>query len=401
MKVLHVIGSMNPIYGGVAEGIRNSMPEIEKYNIYKEVVTLDSLEDEYLGTDNFIIHALGPCVTQWQYSRKLLPWLKSNFHRFDVIIVNGLWLYQGYAVLKCLKYLTRNVLRNSDHSISIPKVYIMPHGMLDPYFQKASHRKLKAIRNWLYWKLIEGKLINTVHGLLFTCETEKHLARKTFSPYHPKREYTVGYGIKDPPGNDKKFLKEFIRVCPDLINQSYFLFLSRIHEKKGIDLLIKAYNKLYEDFNFNMPKLVIAGPGLELLFGKKMIQLVQALKLKEQIYFPGMLTGASKWGAFYNCDAFILPSHQENFGIAVVEALACNKPVLISNQVNIWKEIELEGAGIVSEDSLTGTISLLENWLKLHDFEKKKMSLKARNVFEKYFTISAATKKIITALESN
>jgi hypothetical protein len=75
-----------------------------------------------------------------------------------------------------------------------------------------------------------------------------------------------------------------------------------------------------------------------------------------------MLSGAAKWGALYGCEAFVLPSHQENFGIAVVEALACGKPVLISDQVNIWREIVEDGAGLVEGDAEEGVEKLLRKF---------------------------------------
>ena len=105
------------------------------------------------------------------------------------------------------------------------------------------------------------------------------------------------------------------------------------------------------------------------------------------IIFTGMLTNNSKWGAFYGCEAFVLPSHQENFGIAVVEALACGKPVLISNQVNIWREIIKEGAGIVEDDNEQGTKCLLEKWMDFTEAEKIAMGVKAKATFKNYFAI--------------
>jgi glycosyltransferase involved in cell wall biosynthesis len=60
-----------------------------------------------------------------------------------------------------------------------------------------------------------------------------------------------------------------------------------------------------------------------------------------------MLQGPEKWGAFYNCQAYLLPSHQENFGIAIVEAMACKKPVVISKNVNIWKEVQGGNGGLI------------------------------------------------------
>ena len=82
---------------------------------------------------------------------------------------------------------------------SIPKLFVMPHGMLDPYFQKAAGRKFKAVRNWLYWKLIENNLIKQADGLLFTSMLELELASQSFVPYHPKNETVVGLGVDNPP----------------------------------------------------------------------------------------------------------------------------------------------------------------------------------------------------------
>ena len=67
-----------------------------------------------------------------------------------------------------------------------------------------------------------------------------------------------------------------------------------------------------------------------------------------------MLTGEAKWGAFRAAEFFVLPSHQENFGIVVAEAMALSKPLLITNKVNIWREVEIDGAGIVVDDDVKG-----------------------------------------------
>ena len=82
--------------------------------------------------------------------------------------------------------------------------------------------------------------------------------------------------------------------------------------------------------------------------------IVDEAGLSDRVHWPGMLKGDAKWGAFAVSDAFVLPSHQENFGIAVAEALACGRPVLISDQVNIAPEIEADGCGIVEHDTLEG-----------------------------------------------
>ena len=122
------------------------------------------------------------------------------------------------------------------------------------------------------------------------------------------------------------------------------------------------------------------------------------LFLKTRFFFTGMLSGDAKWGAFYGSGAFILPSHQENFGIAVVEAMACRKPVLVSNQVNIWREIKDSGAGFVDDDTQNGTIKILQNWISLADSEKAAMNLNARKCFEIHFSVDSFAEKILSAV---
>ncbi len=396
MRVLRIIPVMNPSSGGPCQGIRNIVPELEKLGIHNEVVCLDDPREEFLKKDNFSITALGPAKGPWAFNANLVPWLLENLGRFDVVIIHALWLYHGYGFMKALKLHTKQ-LADQGKDIVIPRYFVMPHGMLDPYFQYAPERKIKAIRNWIYWKLIERKLINNADGVLFTCMSELLLARIPFRPYHPRKELNIGYGVQSPPPFANSMAESFMEKCPQVKNHSFILFLSRIHDKKGVDLLINAYLKIHEksqaDKNFppnrqSVPKLVIAGPGLETEYGKRMQQLVvNDEKLRDSVLFPGMLSGDAKWGAFYLSEAFILPSHQENFGIAVVESLACGKPVLISNKVNIWQEISDLNAGIISDDTLEGTIKLLENYLLTTKEKKIEMGKQARLTYKKKFDV--------------
>lgn len=336
MKLLRVITSMNPISGGPCQGIRNSIPYMLEAGVLNEVVCLDDPKDDYGISDNFKIYKLGNGRTGYQYQKKLFSWLFDNLYNYSHVIVHGIWQYPNYAMYKAIKKLNKE-------GKSVPKYGIKPHGMLDPYFQKATERRFKAIRNELVWRLTEKKAINNAHAVFFTCEEELKLARTTFKGYKPKKEINVGYGIQHPPRFHQKFTDSLRGKLPALTNK-YFLFLSRIHPKKGVDLLVKAYKDLVEK-DVSIPDLVIAGPK-DSDYAKEMIRLAEN---HPQIHFPGMLSGNEKWGAFYNCEAFILPSHQENFGIAVVEAMACGKPVVISKNVNIWREIERMKAGCFFE----------------------------------------------------
>jgi glycosyltransferase involved in cell wall biosynthesis len=102
-----------------------------------------------------------------------------------------------------------------------------------------------------------------------------------------------------------------------------------------------------------------------------------------------MLRNEMKWGAFYSAEAFVLPSHQENFGIAVAEALGCGLPALISDKVNIWREVESNRAGLVAPDTLQGTEALLDQWLSLTSAERGAMGEAARELFMRRFTVDA------------
>lgn len=380
---------MDPIVGGPCQGIRNLIPELTKLGVNNEVVCLDSPEALYLGKDSFIINAIGPGTGPWNYCSALIPWLKENLDRFDTIIVHGLWQYHTYAINRVMRF-----LKKQSPSKEIPRLYVMPHGMLDPWFQRAQGRKLKAARNWLYWKLVEGAVVNEAEGILFTCEEELRLAREPFHPYFPKNEFNVGYGILPPPQYSETMNLALKKKCPELQDHPYILFLSRIDVKKGVDILIKSYLKIKAERS-DLPKLVIAGPGMDSAYGRRMKHISGN---DDSIIFPGMLNGDAKWGAFYGCEAFILPSHQENFGIAVVEALACAKPVLISSQVNIWNEINNEGAGIIASDTLEGTYKLINTWLDIPKSNKLSMGQSAELVYSKHYSTEEAAKQLLKTI---
>ncbi|MVN22218.1 glycosyltransferase [Mucilaginibacter arboris] len=410
MKILHITASMDPKLGGVCQAVKTIIKGLNNFqNVQNEVVSFDHPDASFIGEKSYSIHALGLGKTPWFYNAVYIPWLLQNLPDFDTVILHGLWNYQGYGLVKALRMLRSK----QTHAPFNTKFFVMPHGMLDPYFQKASGRKLKAIRNWFYWKLVERKVINQTNGLLFTCGAELKLARKTFTPYHPVKELVVGLGVEEPPVFTAVMREAFSSSCPDLADNPYLLFISRIHEKKGVDMLIDAYgktqgidemNEKQHDASFSTPKftaskLVVAGPGTETPYGQKIKNSVLKLqKTATTVFFPGMLTGNAKWGAFYGCEAFVLPSHQENFGIAAVEALACGKPVLISNQVNIWTEIAAAEAGIIADDTAAGTQQLLENWNNLTAKQKTEMGRNARKCYEKHFADGPAAINFLRAI---
>jgi glycosyltransferase involved in cell wall biosynthesis len=383
VKILHVIHSVNPQGGGPLEGIRQLVPALAAMGIATEVMSLDAPGAP--GTTDFPVplHATGPSHLNYGYTPRAVPWLRENRGNYDAIIVNGLWQYGSLAVWRAL------------HKTSTP-YYVYPHGMLDPWFQQ--HYPLKHLKKCLYWPWAEYRVLRDAKAVLFTAEEEKLEARKSFRPYRC-HELVTGYGIAAPPGNRSLQRDFFLKRHPELDGKKTILFLGRIHEKKGCDLLLRAWKEIAlssPNDHGAETHLIMAGP-IDHAYGNEMKELARQLGLERQVTWTGMLTGDLKWGGLAAADAFILPSHQENFGISVVEALACSVPVLISNKVNIWREIAEDHAGVVETDDLIGTVRLLKHWFAL-DFEHKEaMRANAASCFERRFDITR-TAEALTAL---
>ncbi|MEX2567656.1 MAG: glycosyltransferase [Cyclobacteriaceae bacterium] len=386
-RILRVIVTMDPAYGGPCLGIRISIPAMAELGVENEVVCLDDPGSDFLGKDKFPIHALGPGFKPLQYTAKLETWLLANLSRFDTVIIHGLWFYHSYGTYQTWK-------KFSNANSNYPRLYVMPHGMLDPYFQITKGRRLTVLRHNVIWRIFDGKVVNGVDGVLFTCEREMELAKEAFQPYAPKKKLNVGYGVSPSPAFRSNMVLEFQKKCPSMVENSYWMYLSQIHPKKGLDLLIKSYLQLKKE-NHKLPALVIAGPGLNSAFGKKLQEIAAG---ESHIHFPGLLQGEAKFGAFYGCEAFILPSHKENFGVTVVEALACSKPVLITKQVNIYREIEKGNGGIVGEDSENGVYEMLKKWLEMTELQRQEMGKKAFMVFENNFNVHQTARKMLNLI---
>jgi glycosyltransferase involved in cell wall biosynthesis len=390
MKLLQVISSMNPQAGGPCQGVRNLVPRVCELGHSVEVVCLDDPNSDYLTSETVSIHPLGKGIGRWCYHSALRPWLEENVGQFDALILNGMWQYPGY------------LLSSLARQQSTPPFFVYPHGMLDPWFQQAPERRLKAIRNWFYWKLIEHQVIHNAEAVLFTCGQEMCLAQKTFRPYQPKRQINVGFGVSQPPACHAGMTDLIANKFPHLKGRPYLLFLGRIDPKKGVDILIQAFAANYTTKGNEQQAstcLVIAGPGMDTPYGREMLMLAAKTCPPESVFFPGMLSGDVKWGAFYNAAAFVLTSHQENFGIAVGEALACGTPVLISNKINICREIDEDQAGLVAEDTLAGAEQLLRKWDGLSQQEIAKMKRAAQHSYETRFGIAHAARNLVKMIQ--
>jgi len=379
MKVLHILPSVDPKGGGPMEGVKQYGHKFEELGHHVEVVTLDDPAEPCVAGYPLKVHALGPAMGSYRYAPKLTRWLELHAGDYDTIIINGLWQYHGFGAWRVL------------NRMKVP-YFVFTHGMLDPWFKHTY--PLKHIKKWLYWPWAEYRLLRDAQAVLFTCEEERLLARKSFWLYKV-REEVINYGTGTPPSNVGALKTTFFKSYPQLKGKRIFLFLSRIHEKKGCNLLIAAFAKVaMQDEALH---LVMAGPCHSDLIDKLKAQANQ-LGIAHRITWPGMLQGDMKWGAFYASEAYVLSSHQENFGIAVAEALGCGLPVLISDKVNIWREIENDGAGIVNPDTLVGTEKTLQQWLAKSANGRHKMAQQAKVTFEQRFTVDAMAKSLIATV---
>jgi glycosyltransferase involved in cell wall biosynthesis len=380
MKFLQIISTLAPSLGGQREALLQTNLALIDLGHQSEVVTLDGPYAPWTGSFPGIVHALGPSTGKYRYNRRLISWLKAHQNNYDAVLVHGIWQFQSFGTWL------------ASRRDSFP-YFVFVHGALDPWFKNAF--PLKHVKKWLYWPWAEYRVLRDARAVLFTCDAERVLAKKSFWLYRAN-EAVVDFGIPDLGGDPCVHREHFFRHYPSLRNKRLLLFLSRLHSKKGCDLLIESFaNVAVKDPALH---LVMAGPDQE-GWQKKLMTLSRARGVEDRITWTGMLTGDMKWGAFHAAEVFVLPSHSENFGIVVAEALACSLPVLITDKVNIWREIVQDGAGFAEPDTLVGTVALLERWLGLSADEIYQMRIRARECFEYRFNIQQAAIKLVTVIE--
>lgn len=346
-----------------------------------EVVSLDPPAPDDASAFPCKVHGVGKWFRKYGYTPRLAEWIVANGSRFDAAVLHGVWNHSSIGGWQGLR------------EAGVPYV-IFTHGMLDPWFRR--QYPLKHLAKQVFWSLWQGRVLRDAGAVLFTCEDERALARGEFKgPGYKER--VVAYGASEPPPWHAGDLQAFYETVPALAGRQYLLFMSRIHPKKGCDLLIEAFAEIAPEF----PEMdvVIAGPD-QVGQRRALERLAHSLGVGERIHWPGMISGSAKAGALQTAQAMILPSHQENFGIVVAEALAYGRPVLISNRVNIWREIIDASAGLVAEDTVSGTRTLLREFLSLSAEKRGEMGRAGLSLYRDRFTPVAAARDLERVLSS-
>jgi glycosyltransferase involved in cell wall biosynthesis len=379
MRILHCIRSANPRSGGTIEGIRQLAQIHTSQGHQVEVASLDPPDAPWLKEFPVPLHGLGPVHSSYGFKPGFRSWIEAKCRSLDAVIGNGLWQYNSLA------------MRRACRRTGTP-YFVFPHGMLDPWFKRTY--PLKHIKKWFYWPWGEYPVLRDARAVFFTSEEERRLARESFWLYRVN-EVVLGYGTQPPSGNAELQQAAFRGQFPGLDAKRILLFLGRIHPKKGCDLLLEAFARVAT--RDPALQLIFAGPD-QVSWQSNLEAQSERLGIAKRVSWLGMLKGEVKWGALRCAEAFVLPSHQENFGIAVVEALACGTPVLISNQVNIWREIQADKAGLVEPDDLAGTTRLLENWLDRDVAQREVFSRNALACFQRHFEMTAVAERLIAYL---
>ena len=350
MRILHVIANLAPRYGGpakacveMARAVARLGHEVKIYTTNQDgpgelaaplgrPLLQDGVEIRY-----YPIQPPRFWGTSWPMARALAGGIREA----DLVHIHSLYLFHDL------------IAGHYCRSYGVPYL-VRPHGTLDPYLYRR-HRWRKYVMEAAF----ENRNIRLAAALHFTSEEEQRLARPHIGDA-PAVVVPLGVDLREfqdlpAPG---RFRERF----PEIGHKEIILFLGRINFKKGLDLLVQAMARVLRkrrDLH-----LVVAGPDDD-GWGARVKGWLQQEGIADCATFTGMLLGEEKLAALRDARIFVLPSYSENFGMAVIEAMACGLPVVISDQVNICREVEAAGAGLVTPceavQTATAMLELLDN----------------------------------------
>lgn len=335
MKCLHVIPYMHPAAGGPPVVVERFCAHTPALGWEAKVISTSLLcGDDGARLQRDLRRRLD--VTLLPVDRPTLLGLSSRAAAaiaeavacVDMVHVHTLWSPLGTMARRACQALRR------------PYV-LMPHGMLDPYALG-----IKAWRKTLYLRLREAANLRAAAALVFTTRLEEERARQSLA-WLPRGQ-VVALGADAAPADSKHVRRDrFMAAYPQARGRQVVLFLGRIHPKKGIERILAAMPAVAAKHPEVL--LVIAGNG-DADYVAGLHAKVDRSGLRGHTLFTGPLVNAAKWDAFACACLFLLPSHQENFALAVAEAMHMAVPVVVSDRVDIWPYIAREGAGLVVED---------------------------------------------------
>ncbi|TVQ51022.1 MAG: glycosyltransferase [Phycisphaerales bacterium] len=343
-RVLHVISDVDPRAGGPITALlglcraqrdvlNQSVSIVSTYRKDADFSHVETLRDARVS-----VELVGPATGALARHRDLVPTLARAIEQVDVVHIHGLW-----------EEAQHQAARLADGA-GTPYI-IRPCGMLDPWCLNQSKWKKK-----IYMSLRLRHNLQRASAMHFTTEIERELV----APLHLKPK-----AIVEPNGVDLAEFEtlpepgSFRAEYPELGDRPILLFLSRIHHKKGLDLLVPAFAKIRNQDAM----LVIAGPDSPDGYRSQVEEMVREHGVGDRVLFTGMLHGRERIRAYTDAALFVLPSYQENFGIVVIEALATGTPVVISDQVNLHREVSSNRIGAVVPTEVNALTQALDAWI--------------------------------------
>ena len=378
LRILQIIDSLDPRHGGAVESLRQITTSLARSGHDVEVACADRPGDAWLGDFPFATHPLGPARGRFAYAAALRPWLAARGAGFDAWVINGLWQYPGLVAARTARRL------------GIP-YFVYPHGMLDAWNRR--RQPLKYLKKFAYWLAVERVTLEGAQALLFMSDAEALRARDCF-PLARWKALVVGGGVAAPPTIHRDDIEAFRDRHAIAADSRVLLYLGRIHPKKGIDVLLKCAAGPSIDPRF---VLVIAGEG-EPGYEARLRELAVSLGLAARVRWVGPLYGARKWAAFGCAELFLLPSHQENFGVALVESLATGTPVCTTTAVGIHAAVTQYDAGLICGDDEASLASALARWQAKAPDEVGACRVRALRCFEEQFEVGSASRRLADAI---
>lgn len=333
MKILRIIESLDPKKGGPAYSVRESSRMLTEMGHQVTVLTLDHGGRRLNDAVPFEYVAIGPGLFRFGFSLRFWRWLRKHVSRFDLVAVHGIWQWPSL----CYR-LTAPAGQRS---------FVMPHGSLDVW-DRDLHPAKFALKQ-LYWRLVEKPLFRKVTSCYFT-STAEHAAAIAQFGLDGINATTIPYGAVAAGGARLEAMATDARV---------FGYMGRIHPKKGFDVLLDAFASVV-DHGADC-RLRIAGTG-DQGYLKELRARAEHLGISGCVDWVGEVSGPDKHSFLASLGLFVLPSHQENFGLAVAEALSAGTPVLISDQVNICDVVRGYKAGLVVPRSVAAFSEAMRNW---------------------------------------
>lgn len=379
MKALHVIPSISSARGGPSIALAELARGLHELGVQVDVATTD---DNGIGRidvphgvpiekHGFSVIYFPRQSTFYTSSWPLTAWLAKNVHQYDVVHIHALF---SYAAIPAALFAAR---------AGVPYV-VRPLGTLNRWGMERRRPFLKRAS----FGTIERRILAGASAIHYTSEQERLEAERlgTFAP-----GFVIPLGVDMRAFDTLPRARRFLDAYPDLAGRKIVLFLSRIDQKKGLDLLLPAFAALtlvHPD-----AALVIAGNGKE-RFAEDLRAMARALGIEDAITWSGFLTGEAKRAAFAMADVFVLPSYSENFGVAPVEAMAAGVPVIVSDQVAVSAHVQESGCGLVVPCEVERLAQALLQFFSDPD-SRSHLGKRAHEAARRFFSIETTSRDVL------